>query len=79
MNATHLITPRECAERLGVHPSTVTRWVRDGHLPAWRIAGTTRIDWDEVVHVLVERRGEVAERAFAERAAQPSAEDSGEE
>jgi excisionase family DNA binding protein len=34
-----LLTAREVAERLGVFPGTVLRWVRRGELPAIRLPG----------------------------------------
>jgi excisionase family DNA binding protein len=33
------LTAAECARRLGVHKSTVTRWIASGKLPAYRTAG----------------------------------------
>lgn len=45
----NLITAPECARRLGVHPSTVTRWVRSGSIPAIRIEGIIRLDWRDVL------------------------------
>lgn len=32
MTPTPLLTPRQVAEILGVHPQTVARWAREGHL-----------------------------------------------
>jgi excisionase family DNA binding protein len=32
-----LLTPREVAELVGVQPTTVRRWVREGCLPALRL------------------------------------------
>lgn len=31
------LTTREVAQRYGVHPATVRRWVSDGRLPAVRV------------------------------------------
>jgi excisionase family DNA binding protein len=36
---TPLLTAREVAERLGVFPGTVLRWVRRGELPAIQLPG----------------------------------------
>jgi len=33
------LTAAECARRLGVHKSTVTRWIANGKLPAYQTAG----------------------------------------
>jgi excisionase family DNA binding protein len=38
-----LLTVKEVSVRLCVPTRTVHRWVQDGHLPALRIAKTTRI------------------------------------
>lgn len=46
-----LLAPREVAERLAVHPSTVARWVQRGVLPAWRVGGVIRIRWADVIQV----------------------------
>ena len=51
-----LIRPAECANRLGVHKSTITRWARIGLIPAWRMGGVVRFDWDEVVRALRQSR-----------------------
>ena len=50
------LTVAEAASEIGVHPETIRRWCRDGHIPAlkfgtgrrghWRIR---RTDWDEWV------------------------------
>jgi excisionase family DNA binding protein len=43
MNATKLLTPREAAERLKVHPVTLWRWAKAGRLPSVALTdGTTR-------------------------------------
>ena len=51
-----LLTVAQCANRLGVHRSTITRWVRVGILPAWRIGRTVRIQWRDVLAVAEGRR-----------------------
>lgn len=38
-----LLTIRQVSELLSVPPRTLQQWVRDGRLPALRIAKTTRI------------------------------------
>jgi len=35
-----LITPLQAAQLLGVHLATIYRYILDGRLPAWRLAGT---------------------------------------
>lgn len=47
-----LLTSSACAARLGVHRSTITRWVRNGTLPAWRIGGVLRVDWSDVLSLV---------------------------
>jgi excisionase family DNA binding protein len=42
--AGHMLTVDQASERLGVHESTVRRWVRKGELPAVRRGRTIRID-----------------------------------
>jgi excisionase family DNA binding protein len=37
--AERLLSPEEVAEYLGVHVKTVRAWIRDGRLPARRVAG----------------------------------------
>lgn len=50
-NEFELLTAQQCAQRLAVHRATVTRWVRDGVLPAWRIGGVIRIRWEDVLRI----------------------------
>lgn len=43
--ARQLITIAQAADALGVEDSTIRRWIRDGRLPAFRLAGRqVRID-----------------------------------
>ncbi|MDI9959235.1 MULTISPECIES: excisionase family DNA-binding protein [unclassified Rhodococcus (in: high G+C Gram-positive bacteria)] len=43
--ARKLITIAQAADALGVEDSTIRRWIRDGRLPAFRLAGRqVRID-----------------------------------
>ena len=52
-----LLTPKEVAELLRVHPATVTRWIRLGQIRAVRLpAGTYRIPSEEVERLLREAR-----------------------
>lgn len=49
-----LITSVEAAHRLGVDDSTIRRWVRNGKLPAFRLAGHgLRIDVTAVDALLI--------------------------
>ena len=48
-----LLTPRQAAERLGVHVTTFRSWLRKGRLPAYRLgARFTRVSWQEVLSAL---------------------------
>jgi excisionase family DNA binding protein len=49
------LTRREAAERLGVHISTVDRWIKAGILTRYKIGETrsTRIDPREIPKLLV--------------------------
>ena len=42
----------DIAGRLGIKPRTVTLWVRQGRLPAYRLGRYLRFKWDEVEHAL---------------------------
>ena len=46
------VSALECSQRLGVHRSTVSRWVRRGLIPAWRIGGIVRINWIDVLELI---------------------------
>ena len=51
-----LLTAREVAERLGVSPETVLRWIRRGELPAIKLpGGAVRVREDELERWLEER------------------------
>jgi excisionase family DNA binding protein len=51
-----LLTAREVAERLGVSPATVLRWVRRGELPAIRLpSGAIRFRESELEAWLEQR------------------------
>lgn len=50
------ITTAQAAERLGVSPQTIQKWVDAGHLPAWKtMGGHRRLDADAVERMVVER------------------------
>lgn len=36
-NTTPLLTPREAAARLAIHPETLRRWTREGRVPVVRL------------------------------------------
>jgi excisionase family DNA binding protein len=49
MNATdRLLTTRQVADRFGLSPETVLRWVRRGQLPAFRLGGAIRFREQEL-------------------------------
>ncbi len=51
------ITTAQAAERLGVSPQTVQKWVDAGHLPAWKtMGGHRRLDAEAVERMVVERQ-----------------------
>jgi len=50
------ITTAQAAERLGVSPQTIQKWVDAGHLPAWKtMGGHRRLDAEAVERMVVER------------------------
>ncbi|MFY9513304.1 MAG: response regulator [Rubrivivax sp.] len=50
------ITTAQAAERLGVSPQTIQKWVDAGHLPAWKtMGGHRRLDADAVDRMVDER------------------------
>ena len=50
------ITTAQAAERLGVSPQTIQKWVDAGHLPAWKtMGGHRRLDADAVDRMAMER------------------------
>lgn len=47
------VSPRYAADLANVHVSTVRRWIKDGHLKAWRAGPRLlRIDLDELIAFL---------------------------
>ena len=62
-----LLTPREVAEVLQVHPQTVYLWLRGGRLPGMKIAGTKwRVDWSALERG-IERQEQKPRRPSASR------------
>lgn len=50
------MTTAQAAERLGVSPQTIQKWVDAGHLPAWKtMGGHRRLDADAVERMVDER------------------------
>ena len=50
------ITTAQAADRLGVSPQTIQKWVDAGHLPAWKtMGGHRRLDADAVDRMVEER------------------------
>ena len=45
---TRLLTTREVALKLGIHPKVVTRWIKAHGLPYYRIGATLRFNEDEI-------------------------------
>ena len=54
-SATPLMTPKQVADQLGVHPDTVSRWARTGVLTAVRGGGGHRRFRREDVEALTAR------------------------
>jgi excisionase family DNA binding protein len=53
-----LLTCEEAAARLGIHVGTIRSWIREGHIPAYRLGQRfTRVRWDEVLDALSETGG----------------------
>jgi excisionase family DNA binding protein len=51
-----LLTCEEAAERLGIHTGTFRSWIRDGHIPAYRLGQRfTRVEWEEVLQALADQ------------------------
>jgi excisionase family DNA binding protein len=51
------ITTAQAAEKLGVSPQTVQKWVDAGHLPAWKtMGGHRRLDEDAVDRMVSQRQ-----------------------
>lgn len=46
-------TPAEAAREAAVHPNTIRRWIKDGHLRGWRVGPRLlRVDLDEVAKLV---------------------------
>ena len=43
-----VMTVKEIAEYLGVHPMTIYKYVRDGKIPAFKIGASWRIQRDSI-------------------------------
>lgn len=50
------LTKQEVAEHLGVHPSTIERWVAQRRIPSYKIGHLVRFDLDEVRAAVVVHR-----------------------
>lgn len=51
-----LVSVREVARRLGVHPETIRRLIHDGRLEAVRIGRVLRVDSSELESFLARQR-----------------------
>ena len=48
-----LTTLDEAAQRLGVHVTTLRRWIREGRVPAYRLGSRfVRVDWKQVIQAI---------------------------
>ncbi len=54
-NIAPLLTPREAAERLAVHPETLRRWAREGRISAVKLPGGAVRFRPEDIAALTER------------------------
>jgi len=52
------ISPKEAAERLGLHPMTIYEKFYRGELPGGRVGRCVRIDWSELERRLEIQAGE---------------------
>jgi excisionase family DNA binding protein len=58
------ITTAQAAERLGVSPQTIQKWVDAGHLPAWKtMGGHRRLDADAVDRMVDQRNSHFGAQA----------------
>jgi excisionase family DNA binding protein len=55
-----LVSPRECAQKFGVHVSTVRRWIARRRLRAVRVGGSLRLRQSQLLALLKETGGENA-------------------
>lgn len=73
------ITLSVAAKRLGLNPSTLRRWVREGRIPAYRSGVKfVRVSWEEILASLARSRPEAVRDADETAETRPSeaAEDS---
>jgi excisionase family DNA binding protein len=51
-----LLTLKQVAELLNVHPNTLRRWIKDGRIPSYRISsrGDRRFKQEEIARFLAE-------------------------
>jgi len=47
-NASSILTIRDIAKYLKVHPSTIYRWLKTKHLPAFRVGHDLRFNREEI-------------------------------
>ncbi len=59
MKPGQLITVKQAADLLSVHPQTIMRWVRNRTLPSARIGGSIRIDQNRVEQLVNTQMDEV--------------------
>lgn len=57
MTSTPMLSPAQCAAKLGYQPATIIRFIKDGKLPAIKI-GRWRIDPEDFAAFLEQHRAE---------------------
>ena len=63
-----MLTLREVAELLHIHPNTLRRWSNNGRIRAYRITprGDRRFKREEIAHFLAELNGQADDRQEVE-------------
>jgi excisionase family DNA binding protein len=61
MNGKQFMTRMEVAEYLGVHPLTVYKEIRNGRLPATKVASVYRINTKDVEKYIKDNQAEISD------------------